>query len=79
MDFENKLCYGLLGGLMFGFAHCCDQDPVPHPFTTYNFHDTIEPAIAPYEDIMRLFRKDLIPMLMYSNLEAVLRPRIILT
>ena len=46
---------------------------------TYNFHNTIEPAIALYEDIMRVSRKDLIPMLMYSNLEAVLRPRVLLT
>ena len=28
---------------------------------------------------MRVSRKDLILMLMYSNLEAVLRPRVILT
>ena len=27
---------------------------------------------------MRVCRKDLIPMLMFSNLEAVLRPRVIL-
>ena len=31
MDLEYKLCYALIGGLMFGFAHCCGQDPVPHP------------------------------------------------
>ncbi|KAK7833070.1 hypothetical protein CFP56_025867 [Quercus suber] len=70
--------------LMIGLSssgHClCRGMFLPKPlFTTYNFHSTIEPAIALYEDIMRVCRKDLIPMLMYSNLEAVLRPRVILT
>ena len=36
MDLENKLCYGLIGGLMFDFAHCC----VCSGFLVFGIHET---------------------------------------
>ena len=53
MDFENKLCYGLIGGLMFWFAHCCGQDPVPHP----NLRTAAFALVSKYLEFMKPTRR----------------------
>ena len=53
MNFENKLCYGRIGGLMFWFAHCCGQDPVPHP----NLRTAAFALVSKYLEFMKPTRR----------------------
>ena len=53
IDFENKLCYGLIGGFMFEFAHCCGQDPVPHP----NLRTAASALVSKYMEFMKPIRR----------------------
>ena len=53
MDFENKLCYGLIGGLIFGFAHCCGRNPVPHP----NLRTAVFALDSKYLEFMKPIRR----------------------